>query len=120
MFVFLHIFYVFFSKYVFGEYHLANLDFVANFFFFAGIEAPRNDSQSRRPSKSNSLAEDILAIRSALDGASASARERTLKILERLTARLAVAESERDVALGKRLRFRSVISHKSGIFLKSR
>merc|ERR1712088_621396 len=49
--------------------------------------------------KANSLAEDILAIRAALDGASASARERTLKTLERLTERLALAESERDMAL---------------------
>ena len=55
----------------------------------------------RRPSKASSLAEDILAIRAALDGASASARERTLKTLERLTERLALAESERDMALGK-------------------
>ena len=55
----------------------------------------------RRPSKSASLAEDILAIRAALDGASASARERTLKTLERLTERLALAESERDMALGE-------------------
>ena len=54
----------------------------------------------RRPSKANSLAEDILAIRAALDGASATARERTLKTLERLTERLALAESERDMALG--------------------
>jgi len=53
----------------------------------------------RRPSKASSLAEDILAIRAALDGASASARERTLKTLERLTERLALAESERDMAL---------------------
>ena len=35
-----------------------------------------------------------------MEGASASARERTLKTLERLTARLALAESERDMALG--------------------
>lgn len=35
-----------------------------------------------------------------MDGASPSARERTLKTLERLTARLALAESERDMALG--------------------
>ena len=54
----------------------------------------------RRPSKASSLADDILAIRAALDGASASARERTLKTLERLTERLALAESERDMALG--------------------
>jgi len=40
-----------------------------------------------------------LAIRAALEGASPSARERTLKTLERLTARLALAESERDMAL---------------------
>lgn len=120
MFVFLHIFLCFFQQICIWRILFSKSGFFSNFFFFAGIEAPRNDSQSRRPSKSNSLAEDILAIRSALDGASASARERTLKILERLTARLAVAESERDVALGKRLRFRSVISHKSGIFLKSR
>ena len=47
-----------------------------------------------------SLAEDIHSIRIALNGASATAKERTLKTLERLTARLALAESERDVALG--------------------
>ena len=49
-----------------------------------------------------SLADDIHSIRIALSGASATAKERTLKTLERLTARLALAESERDVALGKR------------------
>ena len=48
-----------------------------------------------------SLAEDISQIREALEGASSSARERTLKILERLTARLALAESERDRAMCK-------------------
>ena len=48
-----------------------------------------------------SLAEDIHSIRIALNGASTTAKERTLKTLERLTARLALAESERDVALGK-------------------
>ena len=48
-----------------------------------------------------SLADDIHSIRIALNGASATAKERTLKTLERLTARLALAESERDVALGK-------------------
>ena len=47
-----------------------------------------------------SLAEDIHSIRIALNGASTTAKERTLKTLERLTARLALAESERDVALG--------------------
>jgi hypothetical protein len=47
------------------------------------------------------LVDDIQAIRQALDGASAAARERTLKILERLTARLALAESERDAAIGE-------------------
>eukprot|EP00095_Tigriopus_kingsejongensis_P006894 maker-scaffold125_size330479-snap-gene-2.18 protein:Tk06894 transcript:maker-scaffold125_size330479-snap-gene-2.18-mRNA-1 annotation:"ski oncogene" len=47
----------------------------------------------------SSLAEDIQTIRDALDGASSQARERTLKILERLTARLALAESERDRAI---------------------
>lgn len=46
-----------------------------------------------------------MAIRAALEGASVSARERTLKTLERLTARLAMAESERDMALGKILTF---------------
>ena len=49
------------------------------------------------------MAEDIQAIRAAMDGASPSARERTLKTLERLTARLALAESERDMALGMSL-----------------
>ena len=62
------------------------------------MESP-GDHVRKKPS-SSSLAEDILAIRAALDGASASARERTLKTLERLTARLAMAESERDMALG--------------------
>ena len=62
------------------------------------MESP-GDHGRKKPS-SSSLAEDILAIRAALDGASASARERTLKTLERLTARLAMAESERDMALG--------------------
>ena len=65
---------------------------------FSGIESP-GDHLRKKPS-SSSLAEDILAIRAALEGASASARERTLKTLERLTARLALAESERDMALG--------------------
>ena len=57
--------------------------------------------RSRPKSNSNSLAEDILAIRAALEGASDSARQRTLNTLERLTARLALAESERDMAIGK-------------------
>ena len=48
-----------------------------------------------------SLAEDINAIKHALEGASVSAREKTLKILERLTARLALAETERDSAMSK-------------------
>ena len=85
--------------------------------FFLGIESSRvggngsgdgdlvsprsHEGHVRRPSKASSLADDILAIRAALDGASASARERTLKTLERLTERLALAESERDMALGK-------------------
>ena len=83
--------------------------------FFQGIEStvvggngtggdlvsPNSSHHVRRPSKASSLAEDILAIRAALDGASASARERTLKTLERLTERLALAESERDMAIGK-------------------
>lgn len=51
------------------------------------------------PRNKISLAEDIQTIRDALDGASSQARERTLKILERLTARLALAESERDRAI---------------------
>merc|ERR1719232_563159 len=68
------------------------------------IESPGRDMVSPRRSSgskhsSSSLAEDILAIRAALEGASPSARERTLKTLERLTARLALAESERDMAL---------------------
>lgn len=65
------------------------------------LVSPTTSHHSRRPSKhgSTSLAEDILAIRAALEGASVSARERTLKTLERLTARLAMAESERDMAL---------------------
>ena len=60
--------------------------------------------QTRRSSSKEvrtSLADDIHSIRIALSGASATAKERTLKTLERLTARLALAESERDVALGK-------------------
>ena len=48
-----------------------------------------------------SLAEDINAIKNALEGASVSAREKTLKILERLTARLALAETERDTAMSE-------------------
>ena len=36
-----------------------------------------------------------------MEGASSVAKEKILKILERLTARLAVAESERDSALSK-------------------
>jgi len=63
------------------------------------LVSPNRCEPLRRPSKASSLAEDILAIRAALDGASASARERTLKTLERLTERLALAESERDMAL---------------------
>ena len=59
----------------------------------------RNSSKEGRAS----LADDIHSIRIALTGASATAKERTLKTLERLTARLALAESERDVALGKKL-----------------
>lgn len=52
---------------------------------------------------SSSLAEDIQALRDALDGASSSAKERTLKILERLTARLALAETDRDAAIGNKI-----------------
>ncbi len=48
-----------------------------------------------------SLADDISAIRQALEGASSVARERTLKILQRLTARLHLAESDRDLAVGE-------------------
>ena len=73
--------------------------------------SPRRSSGPSKHS-SSSLAEDILAIRAALEGASPSARERTLKTLERLTARLALAESERDMALGKfflKLNFRAKI-----------
>ena len=58
-------------------------------------------STRRSKHSSSSLAEDILAIRAALEGASDSARQRTLNTLERLTARLALAESERDTAIGK-------------------
>ena len=65
--------------------------------------SPRRSSGPSKHS-SSSLAEDILAIRAALEGASPSARERTLKTLERLTARLALAESERDMALGNILK----------------
>ena len=62
-----------------------------------------NDYSRRNSGKEGrtSLAEDISSIRIALNGASTTAKERTLKTLERLTARLALAESERDVALGK-------------------
>ena len=63
-----------------------------------GNYARRNSSKDGRAS----LADDIHSIRIALTGASATAKERTLKTLERLTARLALAESERDVALGKK------------------
>ena len=92
-------------------------EFCLNEIFFEGIESPGRDMVSPRrssgPSKhsSSSLAEDILAIRAALEGASPSARERTLKTLERLTARLALAESERDMALGNffNLNFRAKI-----------
>jgi hypothetical protein len=56
-----------------------------------------SSSSASRPS----LAEDIHAIRLSLEGASSNAREKILKILERLTARLAVAEAERDGALSK-------------------
>ena len=48
-----------------------------------------------------SLADDINAIKNALEGASVTAREKTLKILERLTARLALAEGERDTAMSE-------------------
>ncbi len=57
--------------------------------------------QHRPPTSRSSLADDINAIRQALEGASSVARERTLKILERLTARLALAESDRDMAVGE-------------------
>ena len=66
---------------------------------------PRGTNYSRRNSGKEgraSLADDIHSIRIALNGASATAKERTLKTLERLTARLALAESERDVALGRK------------------
>ncbi|XP_040577918.1 uncharacterized protein [Lepeophtheirus salmonis] len=46
-----------------------------------------------------SLADDINAIRDALEGASAVAKDRTLKTLERITARLAQTEIERDIAI---------------------
>ena len=54
-----------------------------------------------RPSKAFLLADDIVDIRADLDGASALAREQSLKSLKRLTERLALAESERDMALKK-------------------
>ena len=80
----------------------------------------RNSSKEGRAS----LADDIHSIRIALTGASATAKERTLKTLERLTARLALAESERDVALGKNLPhnktiyfFDNIISNKNSRFL---
>ena len=69
------------------------------------IMHPRGTDYARRNSGKEgraSLADDIHSIRIALNGASATAKERTLKTLERLTARLALAESERDVALGRR------------------
>lgn len=62
---------------------------------------PGSRSSSLDRKNTTSLAEDISQIREALEGASSSARERTLKILERLTARLALAESERDRAMCK-------------------
>lgn len=37
-----------------------------------------------------------------MEGASSTAREKTLKILERLTARVALAETERDTAMSKK------------------
>ena len=71
----------------------------SRFFFYAGIESP-GDHQRKRSSQSSSLAEDIQSIRVAMVDASPTAKERTLKTLERLTARLALAESERDMTLG--------------------
>ena len=62
---------------------------------------PRRSSSSSTTSSRPSLAEDIQAIRISLEGASSLAREKILKILERLTSRLAVAEAERDSALSK-------------------
>ena len=62
---------------------------------------PGRDGGSSGGSGRPSLAEDIHSIRLSLDGASSLAREKILKILERLTARLALAESERDMALSK-------------------
>ncbi len=63
----------------------------------SGHRRSSSSSSSSRPS----LADDINAIRLSLEGASSNAREKILKILERLTSRLAVAESERDTALSK-------------------
>lgn len=47
------------------------------------------------------LAEDIHAIKLSLEGATSSSREKILKILERLTARLVQAETARDNAMSK-------------------
>ena len=67
-----------------------------------GSTSSSSASAALKPSKSStSLAEDINAIKNALEGASVTAREKTLKILERLTARLALAETERDTAMSE-------------------
>ena len=67
----------------------------------AGSSSSSSTSTAALMKSRTSLAEDINAIKNALEGASVSAREKTLKILERLTARLALAETERDTAMSE-------------------
>lgn len=85
-----------------------------NYFDAAAFDSPSSppngshmlDCSSRNSSGSRqSLSEDIHDIRFSLEGASSNAREKILKILERLTARLAQAETERDEVLGKGILF---------------
>ena len=52
-------------------------------------------------SSSTSLPEDVKAIQLALEGASASAKDATLKVLSKLIQRLEQAELDRDNAMSE-------------------
>ena len=57
--------------------------------------------KSASSSTTTSLPEDVKAIQLALEGASASAKDATLKVLSKLIQRLEQAELDRDNAMSK-------------------
>ena len=68
----------------------------------AGPPSTSRDSKrikSVSTSSSTSLPEDVKAIQLALEGASASAKDATLKVLSKLIQRLEQAELDRDNAI---------------------